>query len=747
MQTENKKIYADVIIDIAVEKLDRTFQYRIPEKLIGQIEPGSIVSVPFGKGNRVIRGYVMDTVENPVFDPGKMKEILAIVKDSSLVEEDLIRLAGWMKKNYGSTMAAALKTVFPIKKQMKAKEKRYIVRILPKEEAEEKLAFYERKHQVARYRLLSALMEIEEIPCEFVTGKLNVPMSVVNALSEQGILRVRTDKIYRNPVEMKREDTALRILRPDQQKIVDAVCDDYRRGIRKTYLIHGVTGSGKTEVYMEIIDSIVRQGKQAIVLIPEIALTYQTVMRFYKRFGERVSTLHSKLSAGERYDQFERAKRGEIDVMIGPRSALFTPFQNLGIIVIDEEHEGSYKSETMPKYHAREVAEKRAALADASLLLGSATPSMEAYYRALRGEYGLFELKERVTGGKLPLVYTIDLREELKKGNRSVFSDKLKELIADRLLKKEQIMLFLNRRGYASFVSCRKCGHVIKCPHCDVALSAHRNGRMVCHYCGYEEPSVKVCPQCGSKYIGGMRAGTEQIEQLLNKEFPGAAVLRMDADTTRQKDGYEKVLSAFANQEADILVGTQMIVKGHDFPNVTLVGILAADMSLYVNDYRAGERTFQLLTQAAGRAGRGEKAGEVVIQTYSPEHYSIVAAAKQDYESFYQEEIGYRTLLSYPPAAHMLAVLVEAQEEETGEKTAVFLAQKAAERKDEKIRIIGPSKASVSKISDFYRFVIYFKCEDYDALTACKDTMEEAFAKSEQKNVRVQFDFDPMSAY
>lgn len=747
MQTENKKIYADVIIDIAVEKLDRTFQYRIPEKLIGQIEPGSIVSVPFGKGNRVIRGYVMDTVENPVFDPGKMKEILAIVKDSSLVEEDLIRLAGWMKKNYGSTMAAALKTVFPIKKQMKAKEKRYIVRILPKEEAEEKLAFYERKHQVARYRLLSALMETEEIPCELVTGKLNVPMSVVNALSEQGILRVRTDKIYRNPVEMKREDTALRILRPDQQKIVDAVCDDYRRGIRKTYLIHGVTGSGKTEVYMEIIDSIVRQGKQAIVLIPEIALTYQTVMRFYKRFGERVSTLHSKLSAGERYDQFERAKRGEIDVMIGPRSALFTPFQNLGIIVIDEEHEGSYKSETMPKYHAREVAEKRAALADASLILGSATPSMEAYYRALRGEYGLFELKERVTGGKLPLVYTIDLREELKKGNRSVFSDKLKELIADRLLKKEQIMLFLNRRGYASFVSCRKCGHVIKCPHCDVALSAHRNGRMVCHYCGYEEPSVKVCPQCGSKYIGGMRAGTEQIEQLLNKEFPGAAVLRMDADTTRQKDGYEKVLSAFANQEADILVGTQMIVKGHDFPNVTLVGILAADMSLYVNDYRAGERTFQLLTQAAGRAGRGEKAGEVVIQTYSPEHYSIVAAAKQDYESFYQEEIGYRTLLSYPPAAHMLAVLVEAQEEETGEKTAVFLAQKAAERKDEKIRIIGPSKASVSKISDFYRFVIYFKCEDYDALTACKDTMEEALAKSEQKNVRVQFDFDPMSAY
>lgn len=747
MQTEIKKTYADIVIDIAVEKLDKTFQYKIPEALSGLVEPGSIVEVPFGKGDRIIRGYVMNVGNKAVFDPAKIKEIRSLVKDSSFVEEDLIKLAGWMKKSYGSTMITALKTVFPVKKQMKAKERRFVVRKMALPEAREKLLFYERRHQTARYRLLNALMETEEIPCELVTGKLNVPMSVVRALEEQEVLSVRTDKVYRNPVSMGENSGSGKILNRNQQAIADAVRADYEKGIRRTYLIHGVTGSGKTEVYMEIVSDIVKRGKQAIVLIPEIALTYQTVMRFYRKFGGRVSTLHSKLSAGERYDQFERAKRGEIDVMIGPRSALFTPFPNLGLIVMDEEHENSYKSETMPKYHARDVAAKRAELAGASLILGSATPSMEAYYKASKGEYKLFQLKERVAGGELPVVYTIDLREELKKGNRSVFSDKLKELIGGRLAKKEQTMLFLNRRGYASFVSCRSCGHVMKCPHCDVALSAHRNGRLACHYCGHEEWGVKKCPECGSAYIGGMRAGTEQIEQLLVKEYPKARVLRMDADTTREKDGYEKVLSAFANQEADILVGTQMIVKGHDFPNVTLVGILAADMSLYANDYRAGERTFQLLTQAAGRAGRGQKAGEVVIQTYNPGHYSIKAAEKQDYEGFYREEIGYRELLSYPPVSHMLAVLVEAAEEADGVETSDFLSGVIKARHDERVRMIGPAKASVTKISDFYRFMIYLKCADYHALTAGKDAMEEALLEFDKKNIRVQFDFDPMNPY
>lgn len=747
MQTEDKKLYADIVIDIAVEKLDKTFQYRIPPAIAGQVEPGSIVEVPFGRSNRIIRGYVMDVGNKAVFEPSKMKEIRCMVKDSSLVEEDLIQLAGWMKKNYGAAMITALKTVFPVKKQIRAKERRFVVRQITQEQAEEKLKFYEQKHQTARYRLLNALMAAEEIPCEFVTGKLNVSMSVVKALEEQGILAVRTDKVYRNPVDGRKASGAEKVLSPSQQAVADAVRRDYEAGIRRTYLIHGVTGSGKTEVYIEIVSDIVNRGRQAIVLIPEIALTYQTVMRFYRRFGDRVSTLHSKLSAGERYDQFERAKRGEIDVMIGPRSALFTPFPNLGLIVIDEEHESSYKSETMPKYHARDVAAFRTRLAGASLILGSATPSVEAYDRAVNGEYRLFELKERVTGGKLPVVYTIDLREELKKGNRSVFSDKLKELILDRIAKKEQIMLFLNRRGYASFVSCRSCGHVMKCPHCDIALSSHQNGRLVCHYCGHEEPGVKKCPKCGSAYIGGMRAGTQQIEQMLAREFSGVRILRMDADTTKEKDGYEKVLYAFANHEADILVGTQMIVKGHDFPNVTLVGILAADMSLYANDYRAGERTFQLLTQAAGRAGRGEKPGEVVIQTYNPEHYSIKAAQRQDYTGFYHEEIGYRKLLSYPPASHMLAILVEARREEDGFAVSEFLSGIIKAGHDDRIQMIGPAKASVTKINDFYRFMIYVKCADYKALTDRKDAMEEALLAYDGKNIRVQFDFDPMNAY
>ena len=349
----------------------------------------------------------------------------------------------------------------------------------------------------------------------------------------------------------------------------------------------------------------------------------------------------------------ERVKRGEVDVMIGPRSALFTPFENLGLIVIDEEHETTYKSEQVPRYHARETAIRRAKLEGASVVLGSATPSLEAFYRCRLGEYTLLELKNRATAQSLPEVYTVDMREELKHGNRSIISDRLKEMIEDRLQKRQQIMLFLNRRGYAGFVSCRECGYVVKCTHCDVALSAHKNGKLVCHYCGYERPSMTSCPECGSHYIGGFRAGTQQIEELVTKMFPAARVLRMDMDTTKKKDSHEKILSAFAAEEADILIGTQMIVKGHDFPQVTLVGILAADMSLYSNHYQSAERTFQLLSQACGRAGRGREKGEVVIQTYNPEHYSIQTAARQDYESFYEEEMNYRMLMGYPPAEEL----------------------------------------------------------------------------------------------
>jgi primosomal protein N' (replication factor Y) len=462
---------------------------------------------------------------------------------------------------------------------------------------------------------------------------------------------------------------------------------------------------------MEIIAHVLTQGKQAIVLIPEIALTYQTVMRFYRRFGEQVSFINSRLSKGERYDQFQRAKNGEISIMIGPRSALFTPFANLGLIIIDEEHEGAYKSEIAPRYHAIEVAKARANLCKAMVILGSATPLVSSYQKADCGEYQLLTMDKRAKKDSvLPQVYVVDLRQEMAAGNRTIFSRLLYEKIKDRLAKKEQILLFMNRRGYANFVSCRSCGEAIKCPHCDVSLTAHRNGWLHCHYCGYQIPAVKTCPSCGSPYIAGFGTGTQKVEAQLEKFFPKAKILRMDTDTTKGKDGHEKIVRAFANEEADILIGTQMIVKGHDFEKVTLVGVLAADMSLYNNDYRATERTFQLLTQAAGRAGRGALAGEVVIQTYKPEHYSIQAAASQDYMAFYREEIKYRKQMHYPPFWQMRVIQLSSPSQKNvtvlADALAAFLRQGMIENR---LIVLGPSDPSVAKVNDIYYKKIYVK--------------------------------------
>ncbi len=750
--------FADIIIEISHEKVDRPFQYRIPEALQGKLERGMCVQVPFGTGNRLRTGYVMEVTDTPSFDPRKQKEIASIRTEGVAVEAKLIALAGFIKHRYGSTMITALKTVLPAKQRVKKKVERSVTLTAGPEQVQEAITVCARKRQCAKERVLRELQKEETLPYSLLTSKLQVAAATLLSLQKAGLISISREDGYRNPVKRDLEKENRKTLSPQQRQIVAAVQADMEAGVRRTYLLHGITGSGKTEVYMALVEQVVRQGRQAIVLIPEIALTYQTVLRFYKRFGDRVSVMNSTLSAGEKYDQCERARHGEIDVIIGPRSALFVPFPNLGLIVIDEEQENSYKSESMPKYHAREVAEELARLHGASLFLGSATPSLEAYYRARTGEYRLFTLRERLTGGALPRVYTVDLREELRQGNRSMFSGLLQQLLADRLERGEQSMLFLNRRGYAGFVSCRACGHVMKCPHCDVSLSEHKGGRLVCHYCGYEQPAVKKCPACGSKYILGFRAGTQQIEEQIRRMYPGARVLRMDADTTRTKDSYERILGAFANREADILLGTQMIVKGHDFPGVTLVGILAADLSLAANDYRAGERTFCLLTQAAGRAGRGERPGEVVIQTYQPEHYSIVHAAAQDYEGFYEEEILYRQMLGYPPAAHILCVQIAAEEEAAGKELAKRLKQvlqRAAEQEQARQQakggkpplIIGPAPAGVSRISDRFRFALYEKHSDYEVLVRGKDAIEIYMQTKETKGLFVQFDFDPINPY
>ena len=739
-------MFADIIIDIKHEKLDKIFQYRIPDRLENELKTGMEVIVPFGKGNRPVKGYVTGITDSCSYDLSKVKEITDISRDSVEIEAKLIALAAWMKENYGGTMIQALKTVLPIKQKENARVKKYLRLLLEKDAGKEKLDFYLEKNQKARARLLAALLDQPVLEYDLAVKKLHITLPVIRALEEQGVLVMESEQVYRNPVRGGSREAPEITFTPEQQAAVSRFEQDYREGRRNTYLLYGVTGSGKTEVYMEMIRQVVQMGKQAIVLIPEIALTYQTVMRFYRYFGQRVSIMNSRLSAGERYDQMMRAKAGEVDVMIGPRSALFTPFPDLGLIVIDEEHEPTYKSEQVPRYHARETAVKRAELEGAGVVLGSATPSLEAMYRARKGEYVLLTMKNRSRMQSMAQVHIADLRAELKEGNRSILSRRLQELMEERLEKKEQIMLFLNRRGYSGFVSCRECGQVVKCPHCNVSLSVHRGGKMVCHYCGYEQPKVTRCPECGSPYIGEFRAGTQQIEDLVKKRFPEAKILRMDMDTTRQKDAYEKILEAFANEEADILVGTQMIVKGHDFPNVTLVGVLAADMSLYTDDYRSGERTFQLLTQAAGRAGRGERPGDVVIQTYDPGHYAIEAAAAQDYEMFYEQETAYREMMGYPPAENLTAVHVSCEDEELLEKGCHYLKEYILRIKGNvPVQVIGPASPGIDKIRDVYRRVIYLKSPRYDTLVKIKDMMEKYIEiNSGFDKMRIQFDFNPM---
>ena len=711
------------------------------------------VEIPFGRGNHMRTGYVIGISDEPNYDVDRIKPVHRIIENQIPVEGQLIRLAAWMKETYGSTMYQALKTVMPVKETVRPVEKKTVQLAVDAEEGRLRLLEYQRKHNGAKVRLTEALLEHGTVPYELARNKLNISPATFERLTAEGTIEILTETQYRQAGTKRYLTEPEPELNPAQQGLIDAFRQDYEAGHYQTYLLHGVTGSGKTEVYMHAMDVVLAQGRQVIMLIPEISLTFQTVMRFRRHFGERITILNSRMSKGERYDQFERIRKGEVDIVIGPRSALFAPFSNLGLIVIDEEHESSYKSDNIPKYHARETAIKRADMNHASVILGSATPSVSSYYQAEQGNYRLWKLTERVQKRSLPKVEIVDLREELQKGNRSRFSYRLQELIEDRLSRKEQSIIFMNRRGYASFVSCRSCGEVVNCPHCQVSLTYHDHHsavpKLVCHYCGYTEPFIKKCKVCGSGMIGRFGSGTQMVEAELQEFFPEARILRMDADTTKGKDGHERILSAFAEGKADILVGTQMIVKGHDFPNVTLVGILAADLSLHSQDYMAGERTFELLTQAAGRAGRGERPGQVVIQTYDPEHAVIRAAAAQDYELFYRNEITYRKILKYPPVVSMIAVLITGEQEEQVQKCAERLADYMRTTvPGEVIRVIGPSTPVIGKIHDVYRRILYLKSEQEQALLDAKVQLElYAEQSGVQETCRLYFDLNPMKGY
>lgn len=738
-------LFADIIVDISHEKVDRPFQYRVPENFVSQIRVGMVAEIPFGNGNHVRKGYVIGLSEKANYDIDKIKTLIRLCSDEETTESRLIALAQWMRERYGSTMIQALKTVLPVQEKMRGKEKRYLSLTIPEEKARQLADTFENGNKKGRARLLRALVSEERLEYTYAMKGLKATSAMIKSLQVEGLLRIENQEIYRMPADLRRiPEEREKPLSSDQRQAVEQICKEWEKETPRPVLLHGVTGSGKTQVYMKLIEQVIREGKQAIVLIPEIALTYQTVRRFYGRFQDKVSVLNSRLSAGERYDQFRRAKKGEIQVMVGPRSALFTPFPDLGLIVIDEEHEQTYKSESSPRYHARETAVKRAELEGAKVILGSATPSLESYSRAMDGSFLLVRLASRFEDRPLPDVSVVDLREELAAGNRSVLSRHLQEAMQDRIRKGEQTMLFLNRRGYAGFVSCRSCGYVMKCPHCDVSLSEHNNGRLVCHYCGYERPRVERCPECESPYIGGFKAGTQQIEQVVKRRFPGVRVLRMDFDTTRKKGSHEELLSSFAAHEADVLVGTQMIVKGHDFPDVTLVGILAADMSLNAADYRCSERTFQLLTQAVGRSGRGRQKGEAVIQTYHPEHYSIQASARQDYEGFYEEEMAYRSLMDYPPSAHMLAVLASCEEEDLLIRAMEYIG-KFIRRvwPGPDLHMIGPAEMTVGKINDIYRRVIYLKHPQYETLIRIRDQLEKYIEiNSGFRKLYIQYDMN-----
>ena len=740
-------VYIDVIVDISVNSLDRIFQYRVPEELLDAVTVGCQVNVPFGSGNRRRQAYVIGVDTVLAYDASKIKDILGVTKAPAATGQ-LIALADWMHERYGCTMAQALKTVLPVKKSVK--EVKRTAYFLADREGAQQLLEKSRKsrREKARVRLLEAMLKEGCMSKETVTGVLQISASTMKSILQTGVIREETSQVYRNPVRQRLDGWQEVCLNDEQMNAVAsiwqnaAICREHWSREQGMHLLYGITGSGKTEVYMALMEKVLNEGRQIIVLIPEISLTLQTVSRFYARFGSQIAVMNSRLSAGERYDQYMRAKRGEASIMIGPRSALFTPFDKLGLIIIDEEHESAYQSEIVPRYQAAEVAARRAEMPGALVVLGSATPSVAVYQKAREGMIGLHSLTQRArTGSRLPDVKVVDLREEFRMKNRGILSQSLHEAMDACLKRGDQMMLFLNRRGYAGFVSCRSCGYVVKCRHCDVSMTVHHHTLLKCHYCGSEQSMPRVCPSCGSPYIAGFGVGTQKVEEFVQKEFPEARILRMDRDTTSGKDDMGRILQTFSEGGADILIGTQMIVKGHDFANVTLVGILAADLSLFAGDYQSSERTFQLLTQAAGRAGRGDRPGEVIIQTYQPEHYCIQTAAAQDYDSFYSQEIRFRQMLHYPPDRQMMVMLAEGEHDQQTGQAVQKLREIAGEADFEAVEFIGPSRAGIAKAKDLYRYTMYMKHQDIKELMRLRDFLE-GYLKWSQQFSNIYFTFD-----
>ena len=740
--------YANIIIEISALSLDKPFSYQIPEELFDKIEIGSLVTVPFGKGNIIRQGYVVDIIDTISFDNNKIKTILDVCNEINM-EVHLIKLAYWMRNRYICTMQNALNTMVP-KKSNKTYES-IIKKVVTNDIIDSEIKSIDGVERYnSRKNALEYLIKIEEMELNRFIKKSKSSKSVIKTLEKKNIIVIYENETYRTPYNLNNiNQTKNLIPNIEQEKAINEIIYDIDNSNNSVCLLHGVTGSGKTEVYLQVIERVIHNKKEAIVLIPEISLTPQAINRFVGRFGSLVGVMHSNLSDGERYDQWRKAKEGKISIIIGARSAIFAPFNNLGVIIIDEEHESTYKSDMPPKYNAREIAIKRGSMSNCPVVLGSATPLVESYYKAKTGKYKLLELNNKAASNNRIKIDVVDMRIELANGNNTIFSNELRARIKEALSKKEQIILFINRRGHSSFVSCRKCGHVMKCKSCDIPYTYHSQDKLLlCHYCGSGTNMVLNCPSCGSKYIKEFGVGTQKVEMLAKKEFQDAKILRMDYDTTTRKHSYEEILTAFDKKEADILIGTQMIAKGHDYENVTVVGIIAADLSLYRSDFRACEKTFQLCTQVIGRAGRGEKKGKAIIQTYSPEHYSITCSKDQNYKDFYDNEIKFRKIMGYPPFSNIAILIITGKSEKE-------LINKSFDIKNilEKIidnsfiEVLGPSPANVSKANNYYRRMIILKSDSYKNLT---NTIKEFYSiikeNNDFTNISIKFDINPMTS-
>lgn len=743
-------MYAKIVVDIEHSKVDRIFSYNVPEDL--NVSVGSRVLIPFGRSNKKVEGYILGFAENIDFEKSKVKNILRVLREVPEFTEGQLKLASEIKDFYLTPLVTALRLMFPSEmrgERIKEQIKRYAKLILNDEELENaKTTLFTSQGKLKAPVMLSVLEELEngEQLIAALSNKYPSAPSAINSMAKKRWLEIFEKETNRKPYsKIGKYDSIIEKLTLDQQNAVDRINSE----TEKTFLLHGVTGSGKTEVYIRAIEHCINNGETAIMLVPEIVLTPQLIQMFNNRLDKHIAIYHSGLSSGERYDEWRKINSGKAKIVIGPRSALFVPLKNIGLIILDEEHENSYRSDQHPRYKTHDIAKMRAKIEGANLIFSSATPSVEMYYEAKIGNMEILNMPTRIKNVPMPDVYVEDMRKELREGNRTIFSGRLYDEITQTLEAKKQIILFINRRGFSSFVMCRGCGHITRCDDCDVSMTLHKNEDLVCHYCGKHKQYSKVCTKCGLPYVKLFGIGTQQIEYQINKHFPGAKTLRMDFDTTRKKDSHAKIYHDFKQGKADILIGTQIVAKGLDFENVTLVGAVAADVSLHFPDYLAIEKTYSLLEQVSGRAGRKGK-GTVVIQTYNPEHYAIQYAASHDYVGFYEEEIKERQKILSPPFGVIIRIVFVGDNYEVTEQAAKKVEaglKKALSPYEKDISVLKSSPAPIKKIMSKPRFQIVLKTKSSENFHDLKIDLYDCIKKYKFDNVNFGIEINPQNMF